>query len=114
MLSMEKNNMNTFLGGVSIFILSYFYFNYIQIKYQVQDENQRIILDSKQKCYQILIDTILEYKCKNIPNHYSFVDFMKQMWYKDYLIMIEQIKENNIHKHRYREWENIFNQYIHS
>lgn len=70
------------------------------------------IKESKEKCYKILIDTIYEYKDKYKDDRIKQNDFnlfMKEMWYKDYLIMLEQLKEYNNTFHRYNKWEILFN-----
>ena len=77
-------------------------------------ENQEIskqIKESKDKCYQILINTMYDFKDKYKDDNLKRNDFnlfMKEMWNRDYFIMLEQLEEYTNQFHRYKEWENIF------
>ena len=106
------------IGGLSVLFGTFISYKiYEQIEHMLEkqkneknNENTQDMIqqvkDSKKKAYFILISTMIEYHQKNISG--NFLDFMKQMWPKDYELIIKSKNKDSSCKRDYSQWRQIF------
>lgn len=101
------NNTNTLIFFLLI-LLGFKNFRCNKVNYILEIDNNetKIILESKKLCYDILLSTISEYLDQYQDE--DFERFLKIMWPSDYIILQKSKQKIEGYSRDYQEWKDLF------